>query len=68
MEADFEIGHFLKERVIPRAILYFTGENDDDITEDSSDTMASEDYEISEESVGNEDALTNNDGEGDVPA
>jgi nucleosome assembly protein 1-like 1 len=24
--ADFEIGHFFKERVIPKAVLYFTGE------------------------------------------
>jgi len=30
--ADFEIGHFIRERVIPRAVLFFTGEaieNDD---------------------------------------
>ena len=26
LAADFEIGHFLRERIIPRAVLYFTGE------------------------------------------
>ena len=25
-EADFEIGHFFKEFLIPKAVLYFTGE------------------------------------------
>lgn len=24
--ADFEIGHFIRERIIPRAVLFFTGE------------------------------------------
>jgi nucleosome assembly protein 1-like 1 len=24
--ADFEIGHFIRERIVPRAVLYFTGE------------------------------------------
>lgn len=26
LATDFEIGHFFRERVIPRAVLYFTGE------------------------------------------
>ncbi|KAI4581109.1 hypothetical protein MJG53_010651 [Ovis ammon polii x Ovis aries] len=32
LTADFEIGHFLRERMIPRSVLYFTGEaiEDDD--------------------------------------
>ncbi|XP_006811179.1 nucleosome assembly protein 1-like 1 isoform X2 [Saccoglossus kowalevskii] len=32
LAADFEIGHFFRERVIPKAVLYFTGEaiEDDD--------------------------------------
>lgn len=33
MENDFEIGHYLKERVVPRAVLFFTGEIDEDISE-----------------------------------
>lgn len=32
LAADFETGHFFRERIIPRAVLYFTGEalEDDD--------------------------------------
>jgi len=30
LTADFEIGHFLRENIIPRAVLYFTGEALDD--------------------------------------
>lgn len=26
LATDFEIGHFFRERIIPRAVLYFTGE------------------------------------------
>ena len=37
MESDFEIGHYLKERVIPRAVLYYTGMIDDDISDDDDD-------------------------------
>lgn len=35
LAADFEIGHFIRERIVPRAVLYFTGEaleNDDDVS------------------------------------
>ena len=33
LSADFEIGHFIRERIIPRAVLYFTGEaiEDDEV-------------------------------------
>ncbi|KXJ27047.1 Nucleosome assembly protein 1-like 1 [Exaiptasia diaphana] len=35
LAADFEIGHFFRERLIPKAVLYFTGEaGDDDFDED----------------------------------
>jgi nucleosome assembly protein 1-like 1 len=30
LAADFEIGHYLRERIVPRAVLYFTGEADDE--------------------------------------
>lgn len=34
-DADYEIGHFIRERLIPRAVLYYTGElNDEDDDED----------------------------------
>ena len=26
LAADFEIGHFIRERIVPKAVLYFTGE------------------------------------------
>uniref|UniRef100_A0A2K6MIX0 Nucleosome assembly protein 1 like 4 n=1 Tax=Rhinopithecus bieti TaxID=61621 RepID=A0A2K6MIX0_RHIBE len=37
LASDFEIGHFFRERIVPRAVLYFTGEaiEDDDNKEPS---------------------------------
>jgi nucleosome assembly protein 1-like 1 len=35
LAADFEIGHFIRERIVPRAVLYFTGEaleQEDDVS------------------------------------
>jgi len=48
LAADFEVGFSIKEKLIPRAVLYFTGEvfNDDD--DDSSEASDSEDEEESE--------------------
>ncbi|PAA73230.1 hypothetical protein BOX15_Mlig006736g2 [Macrostomum lignano] len=37
LQSDFEIGHFLRERVIPRAVLYFTGEGLEDEDYESED-------------------------------
>lgn len=34
LSTDFEIGHYIRERVIPRAVLYFTGEAMDDELEE----------------------------------
>ena len=36
LAADFEIGHFIRERIVPRAVLYFTGEalEDDEFEEE----------------------------------
>ncbi|GAB6025387.1 histone chaperone, variant 2 [Chamberlinius hualienensis] len=34
---DFEIGHFIRERIVPRAVLYFTGEAIDEFSDDYSD-------------------------------
>lgn len=36
LENDFEIGHYVKERVVPRAVLFFTNEIDEDISDDES--------------------------------
>lgn len=38
LTADFEIGHYIRERIVPRAVLYFTGEaleDDSDFEEES---------------------------------
>ena len=40
LTADFEIGHYINERIIPRAVLYFTGEaleEDSEYDEEESD-------------------------------
>lgn len=34
LENDFEVGHYLKERVVPRAVLFFTNEIDNEISDD----------------------------------
>lgn len=65
LTADYEIGHFIRERAVPRAVLYFTGEaleeeeeEFDEEEEDSiesneegggSDDEADEDYDPSKE-------------------
>ncbi len=36
LAADFEIGHFIRERIVPRAVLYFTGEAIEDDEDDVS--------------------------------
>lgn len=36
LAADFEIGHFLRERIVPRSVLYFTGEAIEDDEDDVS--------------------------------
>lgn len=43
LSADFEVGHFLRDRVVPRAVLYFTGEALDDEDEDYEDDADDED-------------------------
>jgi len=48
LAADFEIGHFIRERVVPRGVLYFTGEaleNDDYDDEDGEEEEDGEDYD-----------------------
>uniref|UniRef100_A0A3B3Q5W9 Nucleosome assembly protein 1-like 1 n=1 Tax=Paramormyrops kingsleyae TaxID=1676925 RepID=A0A3B3Q5W9_9TELE len=49
LAADFEIGHFIRERIVPRAVLYFTGEaiedDDDDEGEEEADEENDPDYE-----------------------
>jgi len=52
LTADFEIGHFMRENIIPRAILYFTGEaleDDDDYEGDEEDEDDDDDDDSDEE-------------------
>ncbi|XP_020300774.1 nucleosome assembly protein 1-like 1 isoform X1 [Pseudomyrmex gracilis] len=37
LTSDFEIGHYIRERIVPRAVLYYTGEVLDDEDEDYED-------------------------------
>jgi len=46
LAVDFEVGFAIKEKIIPRAVLYFTGEIFDDNDSEASD---SEDEDPSEE-------------------
>ncbi|CAC5391928.1 NAP1L1 [Mytilus coruscus] len=48
LAADFEIGHFIRERIVPRAVLYFTGEaleNDDDFDEEEEEGEEEGEYD-----------------------
>jgi len=33
LQADYEIGHFIRERIVPRAVLFYTGEACEDVSE-----------------------------------
>ena len=59
LTTDFEIGHYLRERIIPRAVLYFTGEmiqdedfdeeeEDDDDEDDEDDSDAKENSKVND--------------------
>ncbi|KAG5846127.1 hypothetical protein ANANG_G00146460 [Anguilla anguilla] len=80
LAADFEIGHFLRERIVPRAVLYFTGEaiEDDDamilalrcpllVTPENADAaeMYDEEGEEADDEEGEEEADEENDPEYD---
>jgi nucleosome assembly protein 1-like 1 len=48
---DFEIGHFLRARIIPRAVLYYTGDvvdDDDDMEEEEEEEEEAEEEEEDE--------------------
>ncbi|TRY93669.1 hypothetical protein DNTS_001121 [Danionella cerebrum] len=53
LAADFEIGHFIRERIVPRAVLYFTGEaiedDDDDYDEEGEEADDEEGDEEADE-------------------
>ncbi len=39
LNADFEIGQTLRDRIIPRAVLYYTGEAHDDSFDEDEDEV-----------------------------
>ncbi|GFO01239.1 nucleosome assembly protein 1-like 1 [Plakobranchus ocellatus] len=45
--ADFEIGHFIRERIVPRAVLFFTGEaiENEDYEDEENDEGEDEEYD-----------------------
>lgn len=49
LTADFELGHYIRERIVPRAVLYFTGEALDEDDYDEDDDEEEEDGEEGEE-------------------
>ncbi|NXH18533.1 NP1L1 protein, partial [Bucco capensis] len=53
LASDFEIGHFLRERIVPRSVLYFTGEaiedDDDDYDEEGEEADDEEGEEEADE-------------------
>ncbi|XP_075828988.1 nucleosome assembly protein 1-like 4 isoform X3 [Microtus pennsylvanicus] len=60
LASDFEIGHFFRERIVPRAVLYFTGEaiEDDDNFEEGEEGEE-EELEGDEEGEEEDDAEVN---------
>uniref|UniRef100_A0A8C1R9M9 Nucleosome assembly protein 1-like 4b n=2 Tax=Cyprinus carpio TaxID=7962 RepID=A0A8C1R9M9_CYPCA len=52
LATDFEIGHFFRERIVPRAVLYFTGEaleDDESFDEEELDEGEEEDQDEEDE-------------------
>ena len=49
LTADFEIGHYIRERIIPRAVLFFTGEALDENDYDEEEEAGLEGLEEVEE-------------------
>lgn len=50
LSSDFEIGHYFRERIVPCAVLYFTGEAVDDEDYDDEEEEEEDDDEENEES------------------
>lgn len=49
LTTDFEIGHYIRERIVPRAVLYFTGEGIEDEDEDYEEEEEEEEEDDEEE-------------------
>ncbi|EDW09813.1 nucleosome assembly protein 1-like 1 [Drosophila mojavensis] len=49
LATDFEIGHFLRARIIPKAVLYFTGDIVDDEDDEDEEEFENEDDEYDDD-------------------
>ncbi|XP_033320810.1 nucleosome assembly protein 1 isoform X1 [Megalopta genalis] len=59
LASDFEIGHYIRERIVPRAVLYYTGEALEDEDEDYEEEEGDEDDPDEENEDDEEFSLTN---------
>ncbi|XP_012219695.1 nucleosome assembly protein 1-like 1 isoform X1 [Linepithema humile] len=60
LTSDFEIGHYIRERIVPRAVLYYTGEGLEDEDEDYEDEEdGDDDDDVDEEDEEEEGSPTN---------
>lgn len=58
LTTDFEIGHYIRERIVPRAVLYFTGEGIEDEDEDYEEEEDEEEEEEDDDEInGDKDKL-----------
>ncbi|XP_032596462.1 nucleosome assembly protein 1-like 1 isoform X2 [Drosophila grimshawi] len=64
LQNDFELGFYLKERVIPKAVVFFTGEIADCQSSDTESETDGSDDDDDDESNGGEEASSNNECEG----
>ncbi|RLU19501.1 hypothetical protein DMN91_008058 [Ooceraea biroi] len=60
LTSDFEIGHYIRERIVPRAVLYYTGEGLEDEDEDYEDEEDGDDDEDVDEEDEEEEASPTN--------
>ncbi|XP_011175504.1 nucleosome assembly protein 1-like 1 isoform X1 [Solenopsis invicta] len=49
LTSDFELGHYIRERIVPRAVLYYTGEGLEDEDDDYEDEEGEDDEEEEDE-------------------
>ena len=67
LQQDFQIGHYLRERIVPRAVLFFTGEeqgDDEEESDDEDDENGEDDDDESDEELANRPKLKARKGKG----
>jgi len=55
LASDFEIGHLIRDRIIPRAVLYFTGEIDEDFDEEGEEEEDDDENDFHDDDDSNSD-------------